>query len=325
MIPCPAEVPIRPAPLASLALALLAATACERWTAENPVEGMARLQGAHQTAPCEACHDVNAPFTAQVITCDGVVVLPGTGGDSADTAAGPPIDWTQQCLACHECNRPQAGDTVCGEVATAPHYGTASCGAAGCHAFGDDVWNEDDKCGGGGTLTVPNTCQTCHEQNLGGDFDNSGAPAASSHPAHLTTAIDTVPDGAGGFVAYSCDVCHPDGGFGAATHDDGTLNVVMDAGGASFGTYDPANQTCTVSCHGSPSALTYSAPAALPVWDTAGSGCGTCHGSPPAAPHISIQQCAGCHTPTGVADPAAIGEVDTHIDGTMQCTGSNCP
>jgi hypothetical protein len=311
--------------LLALPVALLAATACERWSPRNPIEGVAVLQGAHATAPCAACHDVNTPFTAEVITCNGLKVLPGTGFDSADTAAPPAIDWTLQCLECHECNRPGPGSgTVCGEPVTTPHYGTASCGAGdGCHSFADDSWNQDDKCGG--TTVVPNTCQTCHEQILGGDFENSGAPTVGSHPAHLNTAIDTVPDGAGGFVGYSCDVCHPDGGFGAATHDDGTLDLVMDAGGTSFGTYDVGTNSCTVSCHGSPSVLTYSAPAALPVWDVAGTGCGTCHGSPPIAPHIDIQQCAGCHTPTGGPDPNAVVGVDAHIDGVLQCTAGNCP
>lgn len=322
MIPCGAEAPIRPT-LPALALALSALAACDRWAPGNPVEGVAVLQGAHATAPCAACHDVAAPFTAEVITCNGLEVLPGTGLDSGDTAV-PAVDWTAQCLECHECNRPQAGDTVCGETIGTPHYGTASCGATGCHGFADDEWNQNDKCDGG-TTTVPNTCQTCHESTLGGDFGNDGAPVGGSHAAHLTTTIDTVPDGAGGFDPYSCDVCHPDGGFGAATHQDGTLNLVLDAGGTTFGTYDGASGSCTVSCHGSPSTLTYSAPATLPVWDVALDGCATCHGSPPIAPHVQVNTCAGCHAPTGGADPTTVVGVDAHIDGTFQCTAGNCP
>lgn len=334
--------------------------ACERWAAQNPVEGMATLEGAHATAPCEACHDVNEPFTAAVLTCDGVVVLPGSGtftGTSSSTPTGAPLDWQAQCLACHECNRPQPGDTVCGEVITLPHKGVgSSCGTADCHSFSHDAWNGlvggERLCdGGGGEL-----CAACHDRENGGTHDPAnGAPLSPSHTAHLDTTLDTVPDGAGGYEAYSCDTCHPDGGADAATHGgagNGTVDVLLESGGTTFGTWDPAAATCAVVCHGDgpTPTLTYSARVTLvpgdvltapdtpllPVWDTdLGGGCDSCHGSPPVqgagddyviAFHADpIPSCAGCHGATGGADPALVTDGGPHLDGTFVCNHPECP
>jgi predicted CxxxxCH...CXXCH cytochrome family protein len=295
---------------------LFAATACERWAPDNPVEGMAVLDGAHRTAPCEACHDVNVAFTAVVLTCDGPLVLPGTGG-TGDT--GTPVAWAEQCGSCHECNRPLAGDVVCGETIAAPHYGTTSCGTSGCHAFVDFSWDEGGKCDGGQI----STCQSCHDAQLGGSHGNDGAPDTASHPAHLGTVMDD---------PYTCDTCHPDGGQGAVTHENNAVDVLVDAG-----TFEPVAKTCTVSCHGespdggvTPALLTYSKPVALPVWDQPlPAGCAGCHGSPPPLPpvgtHPDVGTCAGCHAPTGGADLAAVADPGTHLDGTFQCITYGCP
>lgn len=306
---------------------------------------MALLSGAHRVAPCEACHDTTAGFSSEVITCNGVALLPGTG-------TGAAVDWTQDCLTCHECNRPQAGDVVCGQPSPGVHFAGQSCGDANCHAFSSDAWNGLGEegirfCDGGG-----GGCQQCHDEELGGTHQGNGAPASPSHDAHLSTTYDGLPDGQGGYVAgYDCDVCHPDGGSSAATHENGTLDVRLDEGGASFGTFDAGAGTCAVTCHGNgpTPTLTYSlrvtvvAGAAdtpiLPIWDQTdlGGGCDSCHGSPPVVRGDDVApvyhaapatQCNVCHEPTGDTDPSVVppdGYV-THLNGSFQCTnGGVCP
>jgi predicted CxxxxCH...CXXCH cytochrome family protein len=72
--------------------------------------------------------------------------------------------------------------------------------------------------------------------------------------------------------------------------------------------------TCTVYCHGA------SMGAGLPAWTQVGTGqaaCGTCHGTPPPAPHpaATLSTCVTCH-PTAAPD-GGFSAPQRHIDGVL--------
>ena len=171
-------------------------------------------------------------------------------------------------------------------------YDFALC--ASCH--GDDL---DGGASGVSCRTChedgPTSCSTCHDEE----------PATGSHDAHL---------GGGPMERrWECAECHtvPDrwDAPGHIVDADGRLDpapaeVVLARGGAC----DASAGTCTGGCHLD----------AEPRWTRPGQGeaaCGSCHGTPPPAPHAPQERCATCH-PTGDA---------SHIDGELDvgggCTG----
>jgi predicted CxxxxCH...CXXCH cytochrome family protein len=87
-----------------------------------------------------------------------------------------------------------------------------------------------------------------------------------------------------------------------------------------------ASATCgSTYCHGA--TLAAGGRLTAPVWTTVDgtqAACGTCHGSPPPAPHPASTACHQCHSSTVGAD----GEIDlargTHVNGTLELDGLGC-
>jgi predicted CxxxxCH...CXXCH cytochrome family protein len=115
----------------------------------------------------------------------------------------------------------------------------------------------------------------------------STSVAVGAHVAHLT---------AGPLArALSCTDCHavPP----ATPHPNGSVDFHWSvlAKGTGTPSYDTTGHTCSSTyCHGS---FASGNPANLPSWSGGATqaACGTCHGTPPAAPHVQNPDCGRCH------------------------------
>ena len=124
-----------------------------------------------------------------------------------------------------------------------------------------------------------------------------------AHQSHLVPT-----DGLAAPVA--CSQCHKvPAAVGDSGHLDGTLHAEVSFGalaksGGANPAWDrgPANCSSTY-CHGG--TLNAGGTNHLPAWTTVNGtqkACGTCHGSPPPAPHPNSSQCSLCHVDTMNAD-----------------------
>jgi predicted CxxxxCH...CXXCH cytochrome family protein len=257
------------------------------------------------------------------------------------------------CTACHVTTAHLDGVTQ-----ITPHDPTwASSTSPGFHAF--EANRGLAACQGchGATLagqgSVPG-CASCHGQNLpagvaswdrnctmchGGTENQTGAPPRTTwgnsgdalrvgaHSAHAGGSAISPP--------FDCSVCHhkPIDAFAAGHLDAGPAEVLFH-GEAVRGTspaWDRTAGTCSnVYCHG---ATLSGGTHTTPSW-TGGSAqatCGSCHGSPPLAPHPTVSggltACATCHPDTVAADGTVIppAQGGKHLDGALQVTGGGHP
>jgi predicted CxxxxCH...CXXCH cytochrome family protein len=164
-------------------------------------------------------------------------------------------------------------------------------------------------------------CSSCH-----GSDANPAPPVATNgdaettsirvgaHQAHVTGG--TIRTGLG------CDTCHvlPS----ALVHSNGTVDLAWSALAGDV-TWDRGAETCSTYCHGA--TLGAGGTNTLPVWTEVGTGqaaCGTCHGSPPPAPHPANPLCNGCHPETVDPDGDIYLLLGRHVDGTVQVAGLTC-
>ncbi len=178
-------------------------------------------------------------------------------------------------------------------------------------------------------------CNTCHgdETSPAPPPDTSGntdttAPGVGAHRSHL--------DASDWHAQVSCEACHvvpqsmPDPG-----HVDSALPAEVTFGDQATGSgtlepvYDYDDNSCSqVYCHGY--SLYDGGPPSDPVWTEVGVGtanCGTCHGLPPAEPHVQIDTCVACHSCVVDDNNQIIPEnAYLHINGTvnLEAAGS-CP
>ncbi|MBS1124636.1 MAG: cytochrome family protein, partial [Deltaproteobacteria bacterium] len=148
-----------------------------------------------------------------------------------------------------------------------PPYAETNAGcASGCH--------------GADTTSAPPT-------SLSGGTDTSSV-AVGAHRQHLSSQGSW-------HRAVACADCHvvPDV-VGAAGHIDGDnkaeLTFSMTASPAMW-----TGTSCTTKCHG---ATAWGGSNPAPTWtlvDGTQSTCGSCHGTPPPAPHPTEMNCASCH------------------------------
>lgn len=149
-------------------------------------------------------------------------------------------------------------------------------------------------------------CGACH-----GNGD-SPWPSTGAHAAHAAPA---------GAAPVACETCHAVPGPNDAHPLSAGAPVVRLAGlatkGARPATYDPATKTCAATyCHGGAGAA-----ASAPRWADGAKAraCGSCHATPPPAPHPQNASCgaAGCHegiTEAGTLAISAAGR-SVHVNG----------
>ncbi len=220
------------------------------------------------------------------------------------------------------------------------HAFSANADLPGCQScHGQDL--------GGGVVGV--SCAQCHDVGLpagvaswkvscamchGGTDSTSGAPPVATwgnsgdpirvgaHTAHSGSAIAP---------AIACAVCHatPADALSEGHMDGGTAEVTF-GGIAAAGapTWDRSIATCAVYCHGA--TLNAGGTNTAPSWTggPAQAACGTCHGTPPPAPHpvaSGLASCAGCHPDTVDASGVVIAPTagGKHLDGVVESAGGH--
>lgn len=201
--------------------------------------------------------------------------------------ATPPFT---SCTGCHNAS------------ATGP-YPAATVGAApncrGCHTAADP------------TVTTTG-CSSCHAVPPNG---TARPNVAGSHVKHNAIACATCHSGAGA----GSGAAHGPGNKGTNPAIDNIVFTAAQAGASA--TWAAATKTCSSTyCHG---ATLTGGTAKSPTWGTTLTGCGTCHGFPPAtSTHtgVTATQCIGCHphvnaTGTGFTNAAL------HMNGVIDASG----
>jgi predicted CxxxxCH...CXXCH cytochrome family protein len=166
-------------------------------------------------------------------------------------------------------------------------------------------------------------CTFCHGDRVTGLAAPPRGPRGETSPSTLAVGAHTAHVSAGGMArAFSCDVCHavPTN----LAHIDGDSSPrfgTLARTGGSAPQWSPATASCaTTYCHGDTlSGGTVTAP----VWtrvDGTQAACGTCHSTPPPAPHPDSSSCGACHT--GYSESSVNAAV--HVDGTVQVSAAAC-
>lgn len=219
--------------------------------------------------------------------------------------------WTEPrdnpCGSCHGLPPP------------APHPQSDKCSA--CHGEvidADGEFLQPDRHVNGVVDYVAGDCKVCHgsSENAAPPLDTLGnedstARGVGAHQAHLSGGAFGRP--------LACSECHvvPEK-VEDPTHVDAAPAEVFLTGVAENGgrapRWDASSATCTNSwCH-SPTA---GDERPSPVWNAAAqdTGCQTCHGAPPPAPHPQMSNCSHCHGAVVADDNETIIDKDLHVDG----------
>ena len=247
------------------------------------------------------------------------------------------------CASCH--GNPPALN------ATTHHPANPSC--ATCHGAGYTSTTVAAATHVNGTVNLSRTgCTLCH-----GDLAQTGvaATSAASAPGFNATSADSTGAtaatvaGVGAHAAHlegtrwrgtalACNECHTVPAAADVAHATGTgtggaratviFGTLARTGGITTATYagsttaanGTAAGTCSNTyCHGN---FAGSGATGAISWTggVAAASCGTCHGSPPPAPHVQNSACGSCHSGyTATSVNAA-----THINGTVEVNGASC-
>lgn len=146
---------------------------------------------------------------------------------------------------------------------------------------------------------------------------NSGTefPGVGAHALHLTASAS--------HAAFACAECHV---VPETVEDKGHADTALPAE-LTFGTlathkaYSPRYDVKARSCSD-----TYCHLSATPQWRaprTPDQACGTCHGLPPAPPHVQGTQCSECHGQV-VNERGEIIAAALHVDGKVQVQQAAC-
>ena len=257
----------------------------------------------------------------------------------------PPHPQVERCAACHPTTvRPDGSLDVSGgahvngivDVFTshppnwaqpAVHGPTAKTDLRSCQTcHGDDF--------GGGTVGVScnachggpqwqTTCTFCHGDRAAGIPAPPRGTRGETSPTTIAVGAHRAHVTAGGLArAFTCDVCHA---FPTnLAHVDGDPSPRFGTLARTAGStpqWDRATASCAATyCHGGTlggGTLT------TPVWtraDGTQATCGTCHATPPPAPHPQNASCGACHTGY---DQATVNPA-LHVDGTVQVAAVAC-
>ncbi len=171
-----------------------------------------------------------------------------------------------------------------------------------------------------GDVRKTSNCDACHSIAMTAPFKSlSGATATSdikvgAHVKHLSAAALT--------SNIACSECHsvPTSPAVSGTHRNDTNNITFGAlaqTGSSVPSYTTNTGVCANTyCHGSTlSGGTNKAP----VWNQPNynTGCGTCHGFPPLAPHSANSDCNNCHSNVNATNNGFITG-SQHINGSVE-------
>jgi predicted CxxxxCH...CXXCH cytochrome family protein len=235
-------------------------------------------------------------------------------GGAAKTPLWTKVDGTQEtCTSCH------------GNPPPAPHAQASDCSQ--CHTVTmnpNGTFKDASKHVDGVLQVAANlACNACHGSavNDAPPVDTTGGSATTlvgvgAHQAHLTAQ-------SGISSALACTQCHVvPATMGDAGHlDSAPAEVTFGALARSDGatpTWSHASATCaTTYCHG---ATLGGGTNQAPLWtkvDHTQDACGTCHGTPPPAPHAQSSNCAMCHTETMNAD-GTFKAPAKHVNGTLE-------
>jgi predicted CxxxxCH...CXXCH cytochrome family protein len=249
----------------------------------------------------------NARFDAASLTCSTYCHGSTLAAGGTNTA---PL-WTRvdgSQVACGTCH---------GVPPPSPHSSNPSCGA--CHD-GYTSTSVNVAVHVNGRVDVGAlTCSSCHGSPVnpappgGVDGDTATSTiAVGAHQQHLAGGTLSAP--------IACSECHvvPT----AVGHADGAAQVTFGPVGSAGGTpqWDPLTATCATYCHGQ---FVGGNLLNQPSWTTVNgtqAACGTCHGLPPAPPHVQSTECGVCHAGYGLitVNPA------THVNGRLDITPSTC-
>jgi len=252
--------------------------------------------------------------------CHGATL--GAGGTS-QAPIWTKVDGTQAaCGTCHGIPPTSAGHP-------AVSGGAGACSA--CHPQTVKADGSIDVSGGkhiDGTAQVGGfACTTCH-----GDAQRAPAAIAPAPPSDTKGNTATTAMGVGAHQAHlagsalsnpiACGECHvvPSD----AAHASQPVNVTFGAlarSGSATPVWTPASASCASTyCHG---ATIGGGSNKAPVWtkvDGTQAACGSCHGTPPPAPHAQDTSCGSCHNGyTSTSVNAA-----THVNGAVEVASTTC-
>jgi len=234
-------------------------------------------------------------------------------GGTVQTPKWTKVDGTQSaCGSCH------------GRPPPSPHPQQGSCGT--CHptmTVGDDTTITYPALHIDGKVDVVDTqaCDGCHGSNGNPAPPNdtlgnatTGFRGVGAHRVHLdpSTWRKDIP----------CDACHK---VPTQTYQQGHIDTPLPAevtfspiaGNATWN-----GTTCSNNyCHGSTLGGGTSKNPAWTVITGAQSLCGSCHGSPPPAPHPVDTDCGKCHNTMTPGGGLVITDPSRHIDGNLDVDG----
>jgi predicted CxxxxCH...CXXCH cytochrome family protein len=241
--------------------------------------------------------------------------------------ANATMSWTTPgtlgCASCH------------GAPPPAPHTTSTACGT--CHA-GYTATSVNPATHLNGVVDVVNmTCTSCHGQ--AGQAATAASPLKAAPPVDTAGATTGLKVGAHQrhLVAgtYSnplpCQTCHAQVASYTTSHANGTADVGFTGAAAvnlQKGTWTASSGTTAGSCsatwcHGAvigETGGTAGGTLTAPRWTDAITGCTSCHGAPPPAPHPTSTTCGSCHagyTATSV-------NLATHLNGVVDVANMTC-
>jgi predicted CxxxxCH...CXXCH cytochrome family protein len=249
--------------------------------------------------------------------CHGASLLAG-GGNT--TPQWTKVDGTQDaCGTCH------------GNPPPAPHPQSAYCGF--CHAQTANTSGaiKDKTKHVDGTVEVSGqACNSCHGSatDSAPPVDTTGGAATTlvgvgAHQAHLTATSSLS-------SPIACTECHvvpatvdATGHLDTTTGANVTFGNLAKTDGAAPA-WDRTSAQCSGAyCHG---ATIAGGTDKVPQWTLVNGtqdACGTCHSTPPSAPHPVSTLCQACHKET-MSAPTTFKDRTKHVDGTVQAASQTC-
>lgn len=197
---------------------------------------------------------------------------------------------------------------TCNDCHASPPYAHYSGACTNCHreanADGTKLTNPTLHANGKVDLgDGSGRCGACH-----GEGDDPW-PKTGAHQAHAR-ANDAKP--------VACETCHdiPLGRHPVGTGNAKVRLLGLAVRGGLRATFDPVTKTCTGTyCHEGSGRTE-----AAPRWtDTSPMTCGSCHGVPPAPPHVQSATCNGAACHEGRTNALAITAAGrlAHVDGVI--------